>query len=536
MCRVLDDARDRWERKRKMRHAWTAPHCPMVRMVILLSLLALSLMPRSALMAADSPLPRAPDFVRDLQVEGTLSFPGKVYAHAPSRRLFIADSNHNRIVIADLAGQVLDVVGSGGMGKADGPFATATFNHPQGMTLDGNVLYVADTENHLIRRLDLRSRTVTTLAGIGEQARQAHVPGSGSQVPLNSPWDVHRIGTQLFIAMAGQQQVWMMNLETGNVEAYAGSGRENMVDGPRQQAAMAHPSGITSDGTRLFVVDSETSAIRAIGLGPEGAVRTVVGQGLFAFGDQDGTGKENVRLQHPLGIDYDDGILYVADTYNHKIKKIAPETATATTYLGTGQPGHRDGTNPTFYEPGGVSVAAGKLYIADINNHAIRVADLVTGEVSTLRLRGLAAPAASVGFSSTRFSADEIIKVAPQKVRAGEAGELTVHVEFPTGYHLNPDAPLTYHVDVQGEGISVSEEDRHYEIAPGLPLTIPFQAAAATHQAALDVVMKFYYCRQDNTGVCAIQSVRWHVPLHAIDDSLTVAPRVSYKVTAPVVP
>ncbi|MEE9149724.1 MAG: thioredoxin-like domain-containing protein, partial [Candidatus Tectomicrobia bacterium] len=109
---------------------------------------------------------------KDKSIDEALSFPGKVYAHAPSNRLFIADSNNNRIVVADLAGQVLDVAGSGTTGKADGDFATATFNHPQGMSLDGNTLYVADTENHLIRRLDLDTRTVTTIAGTGKQARQ----------------------------------------------------------------------------------------------------------------------------------------------------------------------------------------------------------------------------------------------------------------------------------------------------------------------------------------------------------------------------
>ena len=472
----------------------------------------------------------------DVYAQGVLSFPGKVYAHAPSQRLFIADSNHNRIVIADFAGQVLAVAGSGAIGKSDGPFPTATFSHPQGMTLDGNVLYVADTENHLIRRLDLTAQTVTTIAGTGEQAHQSNMPGTGTQVSLNSPWDLQGIGTQLFIAMVGPHQVWVMDMETGYVQPYAGSGREDMVDGPRQQAAMAQPSGITSDGVRLFVADSETSAIRALDLGAEGTVRTIVGEGLFAFGDQDGTGKENVRLQHPLGLDYDGGVLYVADTYNHKIKKINPATATSMTYLGTGQPGHNDGTTPTFYEPGGVSIAAGKLYIADTHNHAIRIADLITGEVSTLRLRGLAAPVAVAGFTSTSFSPDETIKVAPQQVRAGQAGEVAVRLELPAGYHLNPRAPLTYRVKVQGEGIIVTEQDRRFQaIAPQLPLVIPFQAVAGMHQAALDIDMTFYYCREDNTGVCAIQSVRWHVPMHTVDSGTAVAPEVSYNATVPAV-
>jgi thiol-disulfide isomerase/thioredoxin len=473
---------------------------------------------------------------KDTYASGALSFPGKVLAHAPSQRLFIADSNNNRIVIADLDGQVLDVAGNGGIGRTDGDCHAATFHHPQGMALDGNVLYVADTENHLLRRLDLQARTVTTIAGTGAQARSVNVPGTGTEVALNSPWDLARIGTQLFIAMAGPHQVWVMHLETAYLEPYAGSGREDIIDAPRRQAAMAQPSGITTDGTLLYVADSETSAIRSISLGINGVVKTIVGEGLFEFGDKDGIGKEQVRLQHPLGVTYHNNVLYVADTYNHKIKKIGPTTATATTYLGSGKPGRRDGKEPEFYEPGGLSIAAGKLYIADTNNHAIRVADLATGEVLTLALRGLAAPMAIAGFSGTNFEADEVIQVAPQQVKAGVAGKILIHLHFPAGYHLNPRAPLHYSVSVSGEGVTIAEADRTGQaIAPPLPLAIPFQAAAGTHPVTATIDMTFYYCREDDTGVCVIQSVRWQVPLHIDPDGSAREAVVSYQAEVPAV-
>src|SRR5262245_66419560 len=97
-----------------------------------------------------------------------------------------------------------------------------------------------------------------------------------------------------------------MNLKTSYLEPYAGSGREDIIDAPRLQAALAQPSGITSDGSLLYVADSETSAIRSVSLGIDGVVRTIVVEGLFEFGDQDGTGNEQVRLQHPLGLAYHD--------------------------------------------------------------------------------------------------------------------------------------------------------------------------------------------------------------------------------------
>jgi thiol-disulfide isomerase/thioredoxin len=473
---------------------------------------------------------------KDKYPSGALSFPGKVLAHAPSQRLFIADSNNNRIVVTDLDGKVLDVAGSGTLGKTDGDFHAATFHHPQGMALDGNILYVADTENHLLRRLDLQARTVTTIAGTGAQARSVNVPGTGTEVALNSPWDLALIGTQLFIAMAGPHQVWVMNLETASLEPYAGSGREDIIDAPRRQAAMAQPSGITTDGTLLYVADSETSAIRSISLGINGVVQTIIGEGLFEFGDKDGIGKEQVRLQHPLGLTYHDNLLYVADTYNHKIKKIGPATATSTTYLGSGKPGRRDGQAPEFYEPGGLSPAADKLYIADTNNHAIRVADLATGEVSTLALRGLAAPMAVAGFNGTNFEVDEVIQVAPQQVKAGATGKILINLQFPEGYHLNPRAPLHYSVSHSGEGVSIAESDRMGQaIAPPLPLAIPFQAAAGTHQVTATIDMTFYYCREDDTGVCVIQSVRWQVPLHIDPNGSASEVVVSYKAEVPAV-
>src|SRR5439155_19316318 len=101
------------------------------------------------------------------------------------------------------------------------------------------------------------------------------------------------------------------------------------------------------------------------------------------------------RLQHPLGVTHHNGVLYVADTYNHKIKAIGPRLATAATFLGTGRPGFRDGDMAQFYEPGGASVADGTLYIADTNNHAVRVADPHTKQVTTLQLTGLTNGAAT---------------------------------------------------------------------------------------------------------------------------------------------
>ncbi len=338
-----------------------------------------------------SPLPTTPP----LQPENVLSFPGKVLSDEIGDRLFIADTNHNRIIVSSFDGNVQQVIGAGGEAMVDGSLSQSAFNHPQGMAIDGDVLYVADTENHAIRRVDLQSGQVETIAGTGEQGYERDGRRPGRSFSISSPWDLALHNGVIYIAMAGIHQLWSLELETGMVGAYAGSGREAITDGPLATSALAQPSGITvgddgSDGKRLYFADSETSAIRNCDLDGNGSVRTLIGLGLFEFGDVDGD-DFRVRMQHPIGITHHDGILYVADTYNHKIKRVLPKIRSAFTVAGTGSPGHVDGpfAQACFSEPCGLSITKGKMYIADTNNHTIRVADMGTSEVATLELTGL---------------------------------------------------------------------------------------------------------------------------------------------------
>jgi thiol-disulfide isomerase/thioredoxin len=320
-----------------------------------------------------TPLGLVPDALPD----SALRFPGKVLADAESERLFIADSNHNRIIITTLEGKVTAVIGSGKGELRDGSYAEAAFFRPQGMTLgDAHTLYVADTSNNALRRVDLEAKRVETVAGTGEQVylTQSSAPAHGSG--LNTPWDVLYQNDLVYIAMAGQHQIWTYEPKTDSLHEFAGSRREELRDGPRLQGGLNQPSGLATDGAALYVADSEASAIRRIGLGVDGKLTTIVGTGLFDFGDKDGSG-DSVRLQHPLHVSYVNGMLYVADTYNSKIKRIDPKTRSSKTFIG----GHGE-----LDEPGGISIAGDKLYIADTNHHAIRIAELGTGKLSTLTL------------------------------------------------------------------------------------------------------------------------------------------------------
>jgi thiol-disulfide isomerase/thioredoxin len=322
-----------------------------------------------------------------LEIEGVaetaLKFPGKILATAD--RLFISDSNHHQIVVAAHDGRVIDRIGSGHPGQSDGGFTVAEFNKPQGLAMVGDTVWVADTENHLLRAIDLTARVVSTKAGTGEQCMWQEEGGRATLTALNSPWDLAAVGPLLFIAMAGPHQIWMLDHAHGIVWPYAGSGQEARIDGTIAEAAFAQPSGLTVAGDVMYVADAESNIIRAIDLPPANRVRTLAGGDLFDFGDADGTG-DAVRLQHPLGLAMHEGRIVIADTYNHKIKLLDSSTGKVWTLAGTGTPGHADGKGrqAQFYEPGGISVTGDTIFVADTNNHAVRRVDAKTGETSTV--------------------------------------------------------------------------------------------------------------------------------------------------------
>lgn len=458
-----------------------------------------------------------------------LSFPGKILADEKGQRLFISDSNHNRIVITTLSGETIDVIGNGQIGRTDGDFKESSFNHPQGIFLapDGNFLYVADTENHLIRRVDLKNKQVLTLAGTGKQAMRFNEFGPAYKVALNSPWDVELVGNALLIAMAGPHQIWLMDLKTSEIGPFAGSGLEGGVDAVRHRAALAQPSGLALNGKTLYVADSEISSIRAVDIGDKGEVSTVAGSGeLFGFGDQDGKGLD-VRLQHPLGVEFANGLLYVADSYNHKIKVIDPKDNSCKTFLGIGKSGKEDGKTPSFSEPSGLSYAADKLYVADTNNHAVRVIDLKTKEVSTLKITGLTAPASRE--AKEILPNREDVTVETQKVAPGK-NELVIDLKLPVGQHLNPESTQVYRIKNTDKNIQIDESMGSLK-NPKLPIKIPFKVEPNTQKTMVEVQFTFAYCPiNDAKGVCKLKSLVWQVPIEFDKNAKQQIVRVRHEV------
>lgn len=324
-------------------------------------------------------------------VRRSLQFPTKLTTSPTRTQLAIADTGNHRILIVTPEGRIETVIGSGQQGRDDGSFASATFRFPQGLVYapDGHALIVADTGNHLLRRIDLDARTVETIAGTG--ARGFGVQnGPARETAIASPADVIWFENRYLIAMAGTHQIWACDPASDRLELVAGTGIESIHDDRFLDATFAQPMGLAALGRTVYVTDAESSAIRALDF-DTGRVRRILGRGLFYFGDLDAIG-DSARLQHPQGIvateENGKPVLYLADTFNNKIKRLDPVRCEVVTIAGTGEQGDRDGDalDAEFREPSGLTLHSRMLYIADTQNHAVRTLDLDRGLVETLVL------------------------------------------------------------------------------------------------------------------------------------------------------
>jgi thiol-disulfide isomerase/thioredoxin len=440
-----------------------------------------------------------------------LAFPGKVLADLLGERLFIADSNHNRIVVATLPdaegrSRLIQTIGTGRVGSEDGAAEVATFHHPQGLALmNGERLLVADTENHLLRSVDLRTWGVTTVAGTREQSYDRSGGKRGTAQGLNSPWDLAVEGSTCYVAMAGHHQIWRIDLPMGLCRAWAGTGRENIVDGPAESAALAQPSGLALMGNYLYFADSEVSAVRRVDMAAE-RVETVVGRGLFHFGDEDGTA-EQARLQHPLGVAAWQKKVLVADTYNHKIKELDPDARTIRTILGDGKPGsERDGRALGLFEPGGLDATDDTLFVADTNNHRVVRVALPSLQWAEVVVEGLEAPAVE----PRARALGEAAAAGPATLRSGATTGWRVSVRLPDGAHPSDEAPASVRVR-RGDEVLLQKT------MLGATWPLAFQLPAQPPgEADLHIQVSFAYCLEGQ-GVCVPASPAWSVPVRFED-------------------
>ena len=465
-----------------------------------------------------------------------LNYPGKVLADPAGNRLFIADSVNHRVVIADLQTyEVLATIGTGQQGYADGGYDTAQFYKPQGMAIQGDTLYLADTFNHTIRAIDLTEQTVTTIAGTGVQGRR--IPQT-RQFPalatdLRSPWDV-TFGDNpdtLYIAMAGTHQIWQIDLQTMVMQWTVGNGREAQLNQTLLTSELAQPSGLHYDDDKLYFADSESSTIRVANFTAD-TVQVVSGtteNSLFIYGDVDGPPGQSL-LQHALGVTGDRaGTLYLADTYNSKIKRVTPADNITTTLSGDA-PGYADGplSAARFNEPGGLDYADGRLYIADTNNHAVRVIDLETEQVTTVTFPN--PQALQIENRATLVGgnvAGDTTTLDPQTVASG-SGELIIDLLLPEGYKINDLAPSVVQLGSVADTLQ-PEATRYTLQTPSITIPVMLQTGEGTLRVDVDL----YYCEAVNETLCFIESFTADLPITVRDDAPENALVIQQEVVVP---
>ncbi|XP_020264541.1 NHL repeat-containing protein 2 isoform X1 [Asparagus officinalis] len=479
-----------------------------------------------------------------------LKFPGKLAIDVLNDRLFISDSNHNRIVVANLDGNFIVQVGSNGEeGLADGNFDDASFNRPQGVAYNPkkNLLYVADTENHALRyvmEIDFVKETVRTLAGNGTKGSDYKGGGKGTAQVLNSPWDVcyDPKSEVVYIAMAGQHQIWEYNTIDEVTIAFSGDGYERNMNGSSSTStSFAQPSGVSlsSDFGEMYVADSESSSIRAIDLKTGGSTLLAGGdplfpENLFRYGDHDGIGSDAL-FQHPLGIACGkDGQIYITDSYNHKIKKLDPVSKKVVTLAGTGNAGYKDGLaqSAQLFEPSGIIEAGnGRFLIADTNNNAIRCLDLNGKEpvLSTLELKGVLPPSSkpkSLKRLRRRLSADT--KIITIDGGSSAEGYFYLDISVPDGYHFSKEAQSKFDVEVDPVD-AVNIEPSIGVISTEGSTSLHFKRTSSM-PATGRINCKVYYCKEDE--VCLYQALAFNVSFQqGIQDSEPAKTSLTYKIT-----
>jgi len=444
---------------------------------------------------------------------GPLAFPGKVLALSGGG-LAVADSGHHRLLLLDAAGKLVRAVGSGLEGFSDGPADVASFRSPQGLAERDGALYVADTGNHAVRSVDLLSGRVETLAGAGRKGEGAIQPAADARtVSLRSPWDLTFLGDTLWIAMAGSHQLWRLDVRSGALSAGAGSGREGLDDGPLAEATFAQPSGLATDGHVIYVADSEASAIRRVDPAA-GTVRTLAGEGLFDAGLRDGP-LARARFQHPQGLALDRGVLWVSDTFNGAVRRISlPDGQVSTVARGLAQ-------------PGGLTVTAGRLVVADTDHHRLVTPTPGTGAVAPVPLTGVAPPSVrgvERPVLATRALPLQHLEDAPV---ASGGGELVLEVRLPEGHTFTAGAPQRVELTVDGRAAPV----KLAEAAGGtLRATVAISPLRTPSDAVYSVSL--YYCRDGRDSVCLVDRRRLLTRLVPADGGPGAA-TVHYRPTPP---
>jgi len=382
-----------------------------------------------------------------------LEYPAGLAVNESESMIFVSDQLGDRILGLTLDGNVMYCIGNGEEGFKDGPLEQATFNGPRGMVMDSEnfILYIADTDNHAVRKVDLINDEVTTIMGAGRPPRKMPKKIVGINSVINSPTDLLLDGDNLYISMQGSNQIWEMDLRTGVAEPIAGTENFGFSNGEALISDLAAPSGLSADPSgAIFFTDAQASALRYV---DDGKVETSVGEGIFTFGYADGK-KDDVKLRYPNGIVSHEEKIYLADTYNHCIRAIEPFKQRSETVSGNHSiAGYRNGFNPLFDQPMDVAILFNTLIIADAGNGALRTLNLESGEAGSIGLINFEC----VGRGEGKGLTD--LRDGAELVLGDGLNEITYSLDLGPKYELDPTAFQDINLNTRTPGFELVDSD-----------------------------------------------------------------------------
>lgn len=455
--------------------------------------------------------------IKKEQLETNLSFPGKIEISGNGNELYISDTGNHKILVYNLTlGQFTEEIG-GSPGFIDGNFQQARFTEPQGIRYKNDSLWVADTGNHSIRKIDLRTKKVSTIAGTLNLSDSMNV----SQEP-RSPWDLDFLSNEIIVAMAGNHQIWTIPTSRNKFFPLIGNGKENLIDGNAKEAELAQPSAVKVVGTKVYFLDSETSSLRVFH-SEEKKVETLIGKGLFDFGDQEG-GLTSARMQHPLGITHGDGKLFIADTYNHKIKVYDLKTGKLKTLAGKGSPDWKDGkfSEAYFSEPSDLVFREGDLFVLDTNNHSIRRLDLKKEVVETLELNF------TEKLIQKRFNSLPLVKYETiGEEISPEAKKLEWEWKFPKGFIAKKESKTILHFETSNPTVmklkSQPPEIQNFSEKKQIDIDLQFGEATLITRGLIE------YCHETKPKICMTRNLEIRTK-YKVKNSGRKEPHLSFEI------
>lgn len=434
-----------------------------------------------------------------------LKFPGEIIAVQnfsykninKINALIISNTGKNKILVTNLNGNILLEIGSGEIGFDDGDLDSSSFNSPRGLLFKDNILYVADTSNHAIRKINFTDGKVSTLIGSGKRGEVVKLSDRIDEISLSSPFDLAFFPDKnnIVISNSGTHQLLKYNIPSNTIIPFAGNGSKGLVNGHYPDNSLAQPSGLSSYGSQLYFVDAESSSLRSIS--KNGLVKTLIGHGLSEFGHRGGK-KDKALMQHPVGVIAFDKEIYISDTHNHAIRRYNIKTGELSTYSGGERgDGVSSGKRTEYDEPEAITYFADRFYIVDTNNNRVMELAKNNGNAKILNI-----------MPRQKLPADYLLEYLPNLEKlpskaVRNIGQVKLIFNLKKGWKINDEAPSFFNlVEVKNKkeaNLIASFNDTAIKSGS---VKLPNISSENTYYLQGTV----YYCEDKANALCLIRS------------------------------